>query len=74
LAQFLGVKMQNFEEWQITYKVTIASPINCKIPTQMMHEAFDGALEKMVARNKVAIGSSQLIGEKLNDKTNKEEK
>jgi hypothetical protein len=59
--------MINFEEWEITYKVTIANPINCKIPTQMMHETFDGALERMITRNKVAIGNSSLLGEKLNE-------
>ena len=66
--------MQNFEEWQITYKVNLANPLNCSVPTQMIHEAFDAAMQRMITGNKVAIGSSQLIGEKLNNKTKEEEK
>jgi hypothetical protein len=62
---YLGVKMENFEEWQITYKVNIANPLNCAVPTKMIHEAFDAAMQRMVTGNKVAIGSSHLIGEKL---------
>ena len=65
LALFLEATMQNFEEWQITYKVILANPLNCSVPTQMIHEAFDAAMQRMVTGNKVAIGSSQLIGEKL---------
>lgn len=55
--------MKNFEEWEITYKVILASPIGCKIPIQMIHECFDDVMQKNVIGCKVAIGASTVNAE-----------